>query len=115
MNMGLFRRSKKKTKQDAPSEEVQIKSEQIAFEKIKTDSDEHLNELAEQIMNDTPLIINFELLSIDQANKVIAFLSGVCFAIDGVIVHIREKIFMFAAADVYEDGSMEVFLKGIVE
>lgn len=113
--MGLFRRSKKKTKQDAPSEEVLPKSDQIAFERIETDADEHLNELAEDVMNGTPLIINFDPLSIDQANKVIAFLSGVCFAIDGVIVHVREKIFMFAAADVYEDGSMEVFLKDFVE
>ncbi|MFP4177934.1 MAG: cell division protein SepF [Acholeplasmataceae bacterium] len=113
--MGLFRRSKKKREQDAPSEEPLLKSDRIAFEMIETDSDEHLNELAEDVMNGTPLIINFDPLTIDQANKVIAFLSGVCFAIDGVIVQVRDKIFMFASADVYEDGSMEDFLKDFVE
>ena len=55
------------------------------------------------------------MLDIDQANKAIAFFSGVVYAIEGEIVNVQEKVFMFASKDVYNDGSMEDFLKEIVE
>ncbi|QWB95283.1 cell division protein SepF [Mycoplasmatota bacterium] len=67
------------------------------------------------MINGSPLILNFEPLDIDQANKVVAFFSGVVYAITGEIVHIQEKVFLFANKDVYKDGTIEEFLKEIVE
>lgn len=111
--MGLFSVGKKKKKED--NEEKALKSDQIVFESLTQDDDPYLIGLANQLREGKPLILNFEPLDIDQANKVIAFLSGVVYAIEGEIVNVREKVFMFAASDVYEDGSMEDFLKEIVE
>lgn len=109
--MGLFRKKNKKTDQT----KVELTRDQIIFEKLESDQDQYLTSLADQMTEGKPLILNFDPLNIDQANKVIAFFSGVVYAIKGDIVQIQEKVFMFANKDVYLDGSMEEFLKDFVE
>ena len=111
--MGLF--SKKKKKQETKNNEpIETTYERIKFEKLSSDDDRYLTDLADQMIKGAPLILNFDLLNIDQANKVIAFFSGVVYAITGEIVHIQEKVFLFANKDVYKDGTIEDFLKEIV-
>jgi cell division inhibitor SepF len=112
--MGLFSKSQKK-KGVKEEEKLVLKVDQIIFEKLSSDDDQYLTSLAQKMMNGFPVILNFSDLDIDQANKVIAFLSGVIYAISGEIVSIQEKVFMFADKDVYDDGSMEEFLKDFVE
>ncbi len=112
--MGLFSIVKKKKELDK-DEKNPSKSDQIFFDLLETDEDKYLTSIADRIKKGIPAILNFEALDIDQANKVIAFLSGVVYAINGEIVNVKERVFMFASADVYDDGSMEDFLKEIVE
>lgn len=117
--MGLFGKNKRK-KQMHEQDGLNLESkestyERIIFEKLSSDDDDYLTHLADQMMEGAPLILNFEPLDIDQANKVIAFFSGIIYAIKGEIVHVQEKVFMFANKDVYKDGSMDPFLKDIVE
>ncbi len=115
--MGLFGK-KKNSKNTDDSLNLQPKEstyDRIIFEKLSSDDDPYLTHLADQMMDGSPLILNFEPLDVDQANKVIAFFSGIAYATKGEIVHIQEKVFMFANKNVYLDGSMEEFLKDIVE
>ena len=112
--MGLFAKSNKK-KVVPKEDDIIPKAEQIIFEKLTSDDDQYLTELADQMLLGKPIILNFEPLDIDQANKAIAFFSGVTYAIKGEIVNVQEKVFMFATHDVYDDGSMDDFLKEIVE
>lgn len=111
--MGLFSKHKKQSQET--SEPVQSTYDRIIFEKLTSDEDRYLIQFADQMMKGSPLILNFDALNIDQANKVIAFFSGVVYAIKGEIVHIQEKIFLFADNNVYKDGTVEEFLKEIVE
>jgi len=115
--MGLFGKNKKKSNQESTLNLQSKEStyDRIIFEKLTSDDDSYLTKLADQMTDGSPLILNFEPLDIDQANKVIAFFSGVVYAIKGEIVHVQEKVFMFANKDVYVDGSMVQFLKDIVE
>jgi cell division inhibitor SepF len=113
--MGLFSVNKKKKNQEIEIEEKLSMSDQIIFEKLSSDDDKYLIKLADQMIDGHPLILSFDTLDIDQANKAIAFLSGVVYAISGDILNVKEKVFMFANKDVYEDGTMEDFLKDIVE
>ncbi len=106
---------KKKKAKNAVNEPVESTYDKIVFEKLSSDDDHYLTHLADQMIEGAPLILNFDTLDIDQANKVIAFFSGVVYAITGEIVHIQEKVFLFANKDVYKDGSMDDFLKEIVE
>ena len=110
--MGIF---KKKQNKDVIEEKVVSTYDKIIFEKLSTDDDHYLTNLADQMIDGSPLILNFDMLDVDQANKVIAFFSGVVYALTGEIVHIQEKVFLFANKDVYKDGTIEGFLKEIVE
>lgn len=112
--MGLFSGSKHKKKTTIEEKPI-LKSEQIVFENLSKDDDAYLISFADRLLEGKPLILNFEILEIDQANKAIAFFSGIVYAISGEIVNIKEKVFMFASKDVYDDGSMDEFLKEIVE
>lgn len=113
--MALFKRRKKKNQKQLKFDSKESTYDLIIFEKLESDQDSYLTNLADQMMNGHPLILNFEPLDIDQANKVIAFFSGVVYAIKGEIVLIQERVFMFANKDVYQDGSMDQFIKDIVE
>lgn len=112
--MGLFSKNKKQ-KDHVIEKKVLPKADMIVFEKLKSDENEYLVHLADLLKAGQPLILNFEPLDIDQANKTIAFFSGIIYAIEGEIINIQEKVFMFATKDVYDDGSIEEFLKDFVE
>ncbi|CDR30844.1 cell division protein SepF [Acholeplasma oculi] len=102
--MGLFGRKKE--------EKVIIKSsERIIMEQLKNDDDEYITALAKQMMNGAPLILNFDALHVDRANKAIAFISGVVYAISGHIVEINETTYLFGSKDLYQDGSIEEWLR----
>lgn len=103
----MFRVFKKKK----PTEVVVETTENIVFHDLIDASDEILTKLATHIINEEPVIANLESLDIDSANKAIAFLSGVVYAVDGEISNIREKIFLFGHKEVYEDGSMKRFIE----
>jgi cell division inhibitor SepF len=111
--MGIF--GKKNKKDQFTNEPVESTYDKLIFEKLESDDDHYLTGLADKMIDGSPLILNFEPLDIDQANKVVAFFSGVVYAITGEIVHIQEKVFLFANKDVYKDGTIEEFLKEIVE
>ena len=67
--------------------------------------------LADFLMQGIPLITNFEDYDDIESNKVITFLSGVTYAIDGEIEMIQPKIFLFATKEDYKDGSLRKFVK----
>ncbi len=116
--MGLFRRKKPKYDTSKPSEppkDQRPMSDRTFFDLVQTADDSYLTSLADKMLSGTPLILNFKPLDVDQANKIVAFLSGVVYAAKGEIVLVQEKVFLFARHDVFEDGSMEEFLKDFVE
>ena len=67
--------------------------------------------LANKLLKGVPLIINYEDYNDIEANKVITFLSGVIYAIDGEIEVIQPTVFLFATKDDYTDGSLRKFVK----
>ena len=90
------------------------KSKQTAFDKIEfvlCESDTDVFKLADKLMRGVPMIVNFEQVNDVESNKIITFLSGITYAIDGEIEVIREKIFLFASKQDYRDGSLRKFVK----
>jgi len=67
--------------------------------------------LADLLLKGVPLITNFEEYEPIEANKVITFLSGVTYALDGEIEMIQTKIFLFATKEDFKDGSLRKFVK----
>jgi len=67
--------------------------------------------LADVLMQSIPLIVNFEEYDPIESNKVITFLSGVIYAIDGEIEMIQNTIYLFATKTDFKDGSLRKFVK----
>lgn len=84
--------------------------DRIIFEDLDTDEDDYIVSLANEVINGNPLVINFENLDVDEANKVIAFLSGVIFAVGGKIERINSRIFLFARTQEFKDGTLKQFV-----
>lgn len=66
---------------------------------------------ADKLLNGIPLCLGFGELDIDEANKIIAFLSGVVYAINGTAKQLNETAFLFATKENFLDGSLNEFLK----
>lgn len=91
-----------------------MSKKQTAFDRVEfvmVDKDIDILKLADQLLKGLPLIVNFESFNDIEANKVITFLSGVTYAIDGEIEQIQDKIFLFATKQDYKDGSLRKFVK----
>ncbi len=78
---------------------------------ILCDEDTYIFQLADKLMMGVPLVVNFEEINKIEANKILTFLSGITYAIDGEIEEIRETIFLFATKQDYRDGSLRKFVK----
>lgn len=89
---------------------MQSAFDRIIFEDLDIADDPYIVSLANELINGNPLVINFENLDIDDANKVISFLSGVIFAINGKIEKINKRIFLFARIQDFKDGSLKQFI-----
>ena len=77
---------------------------------IKMDKDIDAFDLADKLMRRRPLIINFEDYNVIESNRIIMFLSGVVYAIDGEVEVIREKIFAFATKSDLKDKTLRKFI-----
>jgi len=85
-----------------------------AFDRVEfivMDKELDIMKIADKLLIGTPIIMNFEEFNEIESNKVLTFLSGVTYAIDGEIEQIQEKIFLFASKTDYKDGSLRKFVK----
>ena len=78
---------------------------------IKVDKATDVYDLADDLMYRTPLILNFEDFDVVESNRMIVFLSGVIYALDGQVEVIREKIFAFGTKEDLKDKSLRTFIK----
>lgn len=102
--MCFFRKKNKK-------KNIVLTSNRIIMEQLDKDDDQYITGLAQNMINGAPLILNFANLHIDNANKAIAFMSGVVYAVEGHIVEINETTYLFGNKDLYLDNSVEEWLR----
>lgn len=67
--------------------------------------------LATDLRNGHPLLVNFANLPVDDANSLLSFLSGVVFALDGQVREVAEKTYLFGSETDFLDGSLNNYLK----
>jgi cell division inhibitor SepF len=78
---------------------------------IMMEKDINVFKLSDKLLQRTPIIVNFEEYRDEESNKIITFLSGVTYAIDGEIEMIKDKIFLFASKEDFKDGSLRKFVE----
>lgn len=110
--MAIFSKSKK-TEKDLPNyqgEKTSSSFDRIIFESLQSDDDQYITMLARDLIDGNPLVLNYEELAPDPANKIMAFLSGVIFTLEGQIVQISKKVFLFAREQEFKDGTLKQFI-----
>jgi FtsZ-interacting cell division protein YlmF len=107
--MGLF--NKKKTDDKQIKEKTSY--DDIVFLKLNEINDEKLLSIADDIILNKPCVVNFELENIDEINKAIAFLSGICYVLHGEAIVQQRKVLVFGSKLAFEDGSVKDFLKNL--
>ena len=85
-------------------------AKRIIFEKLQ-DNDKRAAELVEELIDNNPIVVNFSDLDPMAYNKMLAFLSGASYALDGETVKIKEDIYLFAKKEEFLDGSLKDFIK----
>jgi len=104
--MGFFK------KKEAPMQEKNA-FDKIIFEQLKNDEDQYLTNLAQKLIERNPIVLNFDGLDIDAANKIMAFFSGVCFTINGEVTLLLDKSYLFTYEGAYSDGSLKKFIEAL--
>lgn len=114
--MGLFFRKKKDPYADLDlDEEVNLSgkaSDRIIMERMTYD-DPHAKELLDSLKNGTPLVLNFDGMDLQQADKYMAFFQGAAAALDGRAVRINESTFLYARKEEFLDGSLKEFVDSL--
>ncbi|KYH32576.1 cell division protein SepF [Neomoorella mulderi] len=63
--------------------------------------------LAENLKNYRPVIVNVEALPVDEARRIIDFLSGATYALGGRVRRVTSGIFLFTSSNIDLSGDLE--------
>lgn len=113
--MGLFGKKNneyEEARDNFNSPKQSFASERIIMEQI-IDDDQRAAELVDKMKDGCPLILNFEKLNTTAVNKLLAFFTGACYALDGNIIKINNLSYLFARKEEFIDGSLQEFIDQI--
>lgn len=115
--MGIFSRKARGNQyeealQQINQEPISKAAERILFDEITGDDAKTLY-YVDQMIDGHPLVLNFEHLDVPTANKVLAFLAGATYVLEGQTVKIDEKIYLFARGEDFLDQSLDMWLKDL--
>ena len=82
---------------------------------IKPNSFEDSQEVTETLLSNRTVVLNFEGLDVDVAQRIIDFTSGSCFAISGNLQKISQYIFIITPASVDISGDFQDIFNGSVD
>ena len=111
---------KRKNKHNNEYEEVvrkmnsdsELKSvDKIVFMKPRNNSD--LCELATKLRDHFPIIVNFEDMDYETANRALAFLSGAVFVLSGKFEKIKEQVYLFCQKEELLDGTVKELINSL--
>ena len=78
--------------------------------------DEQFLELSDVLLGDRAVVANFEgLTNLNEVNRAVSFLSGVCYACEGTVQNIGNETFVFATKKSLEDGTIEHYLSDVAK
>ncbi len=79
---------------------------------IRPASMEDTREIADNLMNNSTVVLNLEGLDVDIAQRVIDFTCGVCYSLNGNLQKVSSYIFILTPADVDISGDFQSILNG---
>ena len=110
--MGLFKK-KKDERNTNPSSPKITSFDKIVYKVVnKSNDDDTLYDIADTILDGRPVLIKFENDVVD-ANRMLAFLSGICYATDGRVIQIAQKLFLLAKKEEFNDGTLYQYIEDV--
>ncbi len=112
--MGLFKKEDRKKEYDQALNNLnglETTRDRVHFQQILDNEDPV--KIADILILGQPLVLDFGLLDVDEANKDLAFISGVTYALKGEIMHIIESIYLFARSTDFADGTLDEMIREI--
>lgn len=106
----MFGKKKKNEYQEASAK---LDDKRTAFERLVTRKltlADTGTDLASEIMAGKPVAINVCDLDASTANKILAFLTGVIYAVGGIQHKIKENVYLFTKKENLDDGSLDKLL-----
>lgn len=70
------------------------------------DSFTEVQNIVDELKTNKPIILNLQQLNKDKARRLIDFISGAVYGIDGSVQKIAEAVFLFAPDNIEIDGEM---------
>lgn len=121
--MGLFKKKKKYTysdynytrnpKNSSDKNAPTITSfDKIVYKVITENKDILLYDVTDSILSGHPVLVKFEIPT-EEANKMLAFLSGVVYTTDGKIFPIEARLFLIGRKEEFEDGSLYQYVEDL--
>ena len=91
-------------------------SEQMQVVIIKPECYEDAQEICDQIKTKRPVVVNLEKVEYPIAQRIMDFLSGTCYSLDGSIQRVANNIFIIAPenVDISGDFKEELKTKGVL-
>lgn len=125
---GLFKRKKEEAfEDDYEDEPVKAKSPKVTPMRapkkasgmevcvIKPTTFADSREITETLLSNRTVVLNFEGLDVDVAQRIIDFISGSCFAIDGNLQKVSNHIFLVTPKNVEISGDLQELLSGSID
>lgn len=83
---------------------------------IKPECYEDAQEICDQVKTKKPVVVNLEKVEFPTAQRIMDFLSGTCYALEGCIQRVANNIFIIAPenVDISGDFKEELKTKGII-
>ena len=109
----MFWNKKRKEEQELGTSFERLKY--YTFVDYKT-VDEQFLDLADLLLSNRAVVANFEgMHNLAEVNRAVAFLSGVCYALEGTVQNIGNETFVFATKKSLEDGTIEHYIKDVAK
>ena len=126
---GLFKRKKEEDLEDFVEEEPKAKTMKATPFKqparkpgngmevcvIKPTTFEDSREITETLLSNRTVVLNFEGLNVDVAQRIIDFTSGSCYAIGGNLQKVSGYIFLVTPKNVDISGDLQDLLSGSID
>ena len=108
--MSLFKRKEKDNK--SKSIPTMTSFDRIIYKDVKSNSDDVLYDVADTVLKGNPVLVNFDIDKQD-ANRMLAFLSGIVYSTEGRIFRVETRLFLLARKEEFEDGTLFQYVEDL--
>lgn len=85
--------------------------DQMEYFIVETRSEEDMFRLCDTILSGKAVLANFDKVNANDCNYMLAFISGVVYALDGEVMTLGPRLFLFGGKEQYEDGSLQQYVE----